>query len=257
MAIDVAAIQESLKAEGLDGWLLYDFHGSNPIAARLVGTNNGAKMTTRRWFYLIPATGEPRGLVHAIERKTLDALPGDESRVCRAAAARCGADETVERHEARGHGVFARVRDSVYLAHRRRHDRAGARTRRRGGIVGRSRAAVRGGVGRAGARHASRGVGGALSREGSRVRSRREARARRRGDDGICGPAADGGVVRGRRVDQRLAPGRRGAGKRGRSALPADGAPHDGRLARTSWCCWTCGRRRKKTRRRSTPILRG
>jgi Xaa-Pro aminopeptidase len=72
-------VQQSLKAEGLDGWLLYDFHGSNPIAARLLGTANGAKMTTRRWFYLVPATGEPRGLVHAIERKTLDALPGEKT----------------------------------------------------------------------------------------------------------------------------------------------------------------------------------
>ena len=36
-------------------------------------------MTTRRWFYLIPATGEPRGLVHAIERHNLDALPGDKT----------------------------------------------------------------------------------------------------------------------------------------------------------------------------------
>jgi Xaa-Pro dipeptidase len=78
MPFDVAAVQQSLKAEGLDGWLLYDFHGSNPIAARLLGTANG-KMTTRRWFYLVPATGEPRGLVHAIERKTLDALPGEKA----------------------------------------------------------------------------------------------------------------------------------------------------------------------------------
>jgi Xaa-Pro aminopeptidase len=76
---DVAAVQESLRAEGLDGWLLYDFHGSNPIAARLIGTADAAKMTTRRWFYLVPATGEPRGLVHAIERKTLDALPGEKT----------------------------------------------------------------------------------------------------------------------------------------------------------------------------------
>ena len=76
MPFDIAAVQQSLKAEGLDGWLLYDFHGSNPIAARLVGITNGAKMTTRRWFYLVPATGEPRALVHAIEKKTLDALPG-------------------------------------------------------------------------------------------------------------------------------------------------------------------------------------
>jgi Xaa-Pro dipeptidase len=79
MPFDVAAVQQSLKAEGLDGWLLYDFHGSNPIAARLLGTAGGAKMTTRRWFYLVPATGEPRGLVHAIERGTLDALPGEKA----------------------------------------------------------------------------------------------------------------------------------------------------------------------------------
>ena len=78
MPFDVAAVQQSLKAEGLDGWLLYDFHGSNPIAARLLGTANGSKMTTRRWFYLVPAVGEPKGLVHAIERKTLEALPGEK-----------------------------------------------------------------------------------------------------------------------------------------------------------------------------------
>ncbi len=79
MPLDIVAVQQSLKAEGLDGWLLYDFHGSNPIAARLVGTADGTKMTTRRWFYLVPATGEPRGLVHAIERRTLDALPGQKT----------------------------------------------------------------------------------------------------------------------------------------------------------------------------------
>jgi Xaa-Pro dipeptidase len=76
MSFDVTAVQESLKAQKLDGWLLYDFHGSNPIAARLLSTGEGGKMTTRRWFYLVPATGEPKGLVHAIERRTLDALPG-------------------------------------------------------------------------------------------------------------------------------------------------------------------------------------
>src|ERR1700730_7394339 len=76
MPFDVAAIQESLRAEGLDGWLLYDFHGSNPIAARMLGTSGTGKMTTRRWFYLVPATGEPRGLVHAIEQHPLVSLPG-------------------------------------------------------------------------------------------------------------------------------------------------------------------------------------
>ena len=78
MGLDVPAIQQALAHEGLDGWLLYDFHGSNPIAARLAGLTSGAHMTTRRWFYLIPASGTPRGLVHAIERHNLDALPGDK-----------------------------------------------------------------------------------------------------------------------------------------------------------------------------------
>jgi Xaa-Pro dipeptidase len=79
MPFDVASVQEALKAEKLDGWLLYDFHGSNPIAARLIGTADGAKMTTRRWFYLVPAEGDPKGLVHALERRTLDALPGQKT----------------------------------------------------------------------------------------------------------------------------------------------------------------------------------
>ena len=76
MPLDVAAVQDALRADGLDGWLLYDFHGSNPIAARLAGLGQGGHMTTRRWYYLIPAHGAPRGLVHAIERQNLDALPG-------------------------------------------------------------------------------------------------------------------------------------------------------------------------------------
>jgi len=80
MPLDIAAVQHALTAEGLDGWLLYDFHGSNPVASRLAGLSAGeGHMTTRRWYYLIPAAGEPRGLVHAIERHNLDALPGDKA----------------------------------------------------------------------------------------------------------------------------------------------------------------------------------
>jgi Xaa-Pro aminopeptidase len=79
MALDIAAVQDRLRKAGLDGWLLYDFHGSNPIAARLAGLTTGAHMTTRRWYYLIPAKGQPRGLVHAIERHNLDALPGEQT----------------------------------------------------------------------------------------------------------------------------------------------------------------------------------
>ena len=75
--LDVRAIAGALRAEGLDGWLLYDFRGSNPIAADLTGAGlQGGHLATRRWFYLIPAEGTPRGLVHAIESGTLTHLPG-------------------------------------------------------------------------------------------------------------------------------------------------------------------------------------
>ena len=66
--LDIAAIQAALKADGIDGWLLYDFRGLNAIAADFTAvTRQGGHLATRRWYYLIPATGEPRGLVHAIE----------------------------------------------------------------------------------------------------------------------------------------------------------------------------------------------
>jgi Xaa-Pro dipeptidase len=78
MRLDVSAVQAALGAERLDGWLLYDFHGSNPIAVRLAGLAGRGKMTTRRWYYYIPAVGAPRGLVHAIEAHNLDALPGEK-----------------------------------------------------------------------------------------------------------------------------------------------------------------------------------
>jgi Xaa-Pro aminopeptidase len=75
--IDLAAIQAALVDEGLDAWLLYDFHGLNPIASTITAVDRqGGHLATRRWYYLIPATGEPRGLVHAIESGSLAHLPG-------------------------------------------------------------------------------------------------------------------------------------------------------------------------------------
>ena len=71
---DIRAIQEELRASKIDGWLFYDFHHRDPIAARILGLGNG--MSTRRWFYFLPARGEPRKLVHRIEPAMLDGLPG-------------------------------------------------------------------------------------------------------------------------------------------------------------------------------------
>src|SRR6186997_1740937 len=78
MPLSIPAVQAALIEEGLDGWLLYDFHGSNPIARRLAGIGNGTK-TTRRWYYVIPAKGEPKKLVHAIESFNLDHLGGSKT----------------------------------------------------------------------------------------------------------------------------------------------------------------------------------
>jgi Xaa-Pro dipeptidase len=71
----VRAIQTALQAAGLDGWLFYDFRGSDPLAYRILRLDQRG-ITTRRWFYYIPATGEPVKIVHSIERGKLDQLPG-------------------------------------------------------------------------------------------------------------------------------------------------------------------------------------
>ena len=76
MSLDVPAVQAALRSAGLDGWLLYDFHGSNPVSRRVAGMATTGHMSTRRWFYLVPASGAPRALVHKIERRALAHLPG-------------------------------------------------------------------------------------------------------------------------------------------------------------------------------------
>jgi len=72
---DIQAIQEELRAYKLDGWLFFDHHHRDPIAGKILGLKSDA-MVTRRWFYFIPAKGEPRKLVHKIEGGTLESLPG-------------------------------------------------------------------------------------------------------------------------------------------------------------------------------------
>lgn len=76
MTTDIAldAIQKALRDERLDGWLLYDFRGSNPIARHVL--KFGDKIATRRWFYFIPVAGDPVRIVHSIERNNLDHLSG-------------------------------------------------------------------------------------------------------------------------------------------------------------------------------------
>jgi Xaa-Pro aminopeptidase len=76
--MDLDAIQLALKAQQLDGWLFYDHHRRDPIAYRILGLPEG-QMASRRWYYYIPAAGEPRKLAHRIESAALDSLPGSRA----------------------------------------------------------------------------------------------------------------------------------------------------------------------------------
>lgn len=71
----VEQAQKYLKERHLDGWLLYDFQGSNELARYFLELPTHL-MTTRRFFYWIPVAGEPIKLLHAIEQHVLDSLPG-------------------------------------------------------------------------------------------------------------------------------------------------------------------------------------
>jgi len=73
---NIEAIQAALCQQKLDGWLFYDILHRDPIAYRVLGLDHA--IAKRRWFYLIPAKGQPRKLVHRIEAGTLDFLPGDK-----------------------------------------------------------------------------------------------------------------------------------------------------------------------------------
>lgn len=72
---DLALIQSALRNFGFDGWLLYDFRGSNVLAQRILHMPHGFS-GSRRYFYFIPAHGEPQKLVHRIESDVLNHLPG-------------------------------------------------------------------------------------------------------------------------------------------------------------------------------------
>ncbi len=73
--MNLDAIQTALRESALDGWLFYDHHHRDPIAASILSLDPKAHIT-RRWYYFIPASGEPRKLVHRIEQGRLDTLPG-------------------------------------------------------------------------------------------------------------------------------------------------------------------------------------
>ncbi len=75
--MDLEAIQQALREARLDAWLFYDHHHRDPLAAAILGLPETG-LVSRRWYYAIPAKGEPRKLVHRIESGKLDTLPGSK-----------------------------------------------------------------------------------------------------------------------------------------------------------------------------------
>jgi Xaa-Pro dipeptidase len=73
--MQIELIQASLRAAQLDGWLFFDHHRRDPLAYRVLGLPDDLQ-PTRRWYYFLPADGEPRKLAHRIESGALDSVPG-------------------------------------------------------------------------------------------------------------------------------------------------------------------------------------
>jgi Xaa-Pro dipeptidase len=73
--MNLEQIQSALREQQVDGWLFYDHHHRDPIAYRILGLSDSLHVS-RRWYYFIPAEGQPRKLTHRIESGKLASLPG-------------------------------------------------------------------------------------------------------------------------------------------------------------------------------------
>ena len=124
--MDLEAIQSALRDAQLDGWLFYDHHHRDPIAYRILGLPADSHVT-RRWYYFIPALGDPKKLVHRIESGRLDTLPGTKQ-----GYSSWQELESQTRRHALGrnhtcHAILAAKRHHVRLDGRRRNRRSPAR----------------------------------------------------------------------------------------------------------------------------------
>jgi Xaa-Pro aminopeptidase len=93
--MNLTAVQNELRQSGLDGWLFVDHHHRDPLAYRVLGLRPPG-FVSRRWYYFIPAEGEPQGLVHDIEPHVLDGLPGRMLRYSRRQEHESGLKSLVE-----------------------------------------------------------------------------------------------------------------------------------------------------------------
>ena len=181
MALPVREIQQALQKDGIDGWLLYDFHGSNPIAARITGLDGvrqdgdpalvlpRSRPTARR------GDSSTRSSVTISTRFPGRSAPTPDVNSWLPGCATCSRGmKRVAMEYSPGNAIpyISRVDAGTVEAVRD--------ARRRGGLVGRSGAAVRSGVDPRGAGHSPRRIRAALSNQGPGVRPRAAARRGRR-----------------------------------------------------------------------------
>jgi Xaa-Pro aminopeptidase len=77
----IAKIQTAAQNASLDGWLLYDFRGINPLALQLLSIG-AKKFLSRRWFLYVPAHGQASLIHHRIEAGTWrNLLPDNVNRI--------------------------------------------------------------------------------------------------------------------------------------------------------------------------------
>ena len=111
-AMNLESIQRELQRTGLDGWLFFDHHLRDPLAYRVLELKTTGHVT-RRWYYFIPARGEPRGLVHRVEPRVLETLPGKKTVYARWQEQETGLRDILSSAQRGGHAVLASMRRSL------------------------------------------------------------------------------------------------------------------------------------------------
>ncbi len=123
--MNLEQIQSALREQQVDGWLFYDHHHRDPIAYRILGLSDSLHVS-RRWYYFIPAEGQPRKLTHRIESGKLASLPGSWATLLVLAGARSRPAHHARAVQEAGHAVLATQRHHVRLAGRCGNDRSAA-----------------------------------------------------------------------------------------------------------------------------------
>ena len=142
-SMNLAAIQEELPKQKLDGWLFFDHHQRDPLAYRVLGFHAGAHVPRAAGITSFRRRASRAAWCIASKRGMLDALPGEKIRYSSWTEQVGGLAQAAGRRAPRRHAVFADVRHSLCLHGGRGHRGTGAQPGRRGGELGGTDPALR------------------------------------------------------------------------------------------------------------------